>query len=309
MANRKLQKTVKVAGILLAWWIFSVTAGIYNKAYLDIYSMPIFLTFAQSLCGAVSGFIALNILKQWQTISNIKEFKFLAVLTSAHEIGTLLTNMSTSAASASFMHTVKAAEPLTSAILAVIILKERLKTITIVSLLIIVFGIGLSCSTEFNFSLYAFVTAMASNLVFSSRTIFSKKLLLESKLDNQNVFLYISFFSTVATLPLLSIELYKYGYEPFVTSFAPTSSAASLLFKASISHYLYNVFSFLALNEMAPISHGVSNSFKRLFIIYSSILYFQNPVTSGNLVSSAIAVSGVVLYSWSLQSKTATEVK
>jgi hypothetical protein len=44
MANRKLQKTVKVAGILLAWWIFSVTAGIYNKAYLDIYSMPIFLT-------------------------------------------------------------------------------------------------------------------------------------------------------------------------------------------------------------------------------------------------------------------------
>jgi len=44
MTNRKLQKTVKVAGILFAWWIFSVTAGIYNKAYLDIYSMPIFLT-------------------------------------------------------------------------------------------------------------------------------------------------------------------------------------------------------------------------------------------------------------------------
>ena len=44
MANRKLQKTVKVAGILFAWWIFSVTAGIYNKAYLDIYSVPIFLT-------------------------------------------------------------------------------------------------------------------------------------------------------------------------------------------------------------------------------------------------------------------------
>lgn len=63
--------------------------------------------FAQSLTGAVSGFIALNILNQWQAISSAKEFKFLAVLTSVHEIGTLLTNMSTSAASASFMHTIK----------------------------------------------------------------------------------------------------------------------------------------------------------------------------------------------------------
>lgn len=59
------------------------------------------------MTGALAGFLALNILKQWQTISNIKEFKFLSVLTSVHEIGTLLTNMSTSAASASFMHTVK----------------------------------------------------------------------------------------------------------------------------------------------------------------------------------------------------------
>lgn len=56
-------------------------------------------------------------------------------------------------------------------------------------------------------------------------------MLLESKLDNQNVFLYISFFSTVATLPLLSIELYKYGYEPFIASFTPTSDVAGLLFK------------------------------------------------------------------------------
>lgn len=55
----------------------------------------------------MAGFLALNMLKQWQFISTLKEFKFLAVLTSVHEIGTLLTNMSTSAASASFMHTVK----------------------------------------------------------------------------------------------------------------------------------------------------------------------------------------------------------
>ena len=34
-----------------------------------------------------------------------------------------------------------------------------------------------------------------------------------------------------ATVPLLSIELYQYGYEPFFTSFTPTSTAASLLFK------------------------------------------------------------------------------
>jgi hypothetical protein len=39
-----LRKTFRVILILLGWWIFSVTAGLYNKDYLLLYRLPIYLT-------------------------------------------------------------------------------------------------------------------------------------------------------------------------------------------------------------------------------------------------------------------------
>jgi solute carrier family 35 protein E1 len=171
------RKTLRVVVILLCWWIFSITAGLYNKDYLNLYKLPIYLTLAQSLAGVVCGAIILRLANLLRYPTTAKEIQMLWILTAFHAIGTILTNISTAASAASFMHTIKAAEPLFSAILAVIVLRERLKPLTIMSLFLIVFGIALSCTTEFNFSLGGFLSAMASNVVFASRTIFSKKVI------------------------------------------------------------------------------------------------------------------------------------
>jgi len=68
--------------------------------------------------------------------------------------------------------------------------------------------------------------------------------------------------------------------------------------KAVISHYMYNILSFFLVVEVDALTYSVGNSVKRLVTIYSSILYFRNPVTILNMIASVLAVGGVFLYSY-----------
>eukprot|EP01124_Arcella_intermedia_P019782 TRINITY_DN2712_c0_g1_i2.p4 TRINITY_DN2712_c0_g1~~TRINITY_DN2712_c0_g1_i2.p4 ORF type:complete len:108 (+),score=35.69 TRINITY_DN2712_c0_g1_i2:708-1031(+) len=70
------------------------------------------------------------------------------------------------------------------------------------------------------------------------------------------------------------------------------------LIKAIISHYMYNILSFYLVVELDALSYSVGNSVKRLITIYCSVLYFKNPVSLLNLISSFVAVFGVFIYSY-----------
>lgn len=119
----------------------------------------------------------------------------------------------------------------------------------------------------------------------------------ESKLDNQNVFLYICVFTCIYLIIPQGIELGTMPWADFAGSFDPSSEAFKFLMYAAISHYLYNMFSFLLLKEIGAVSHSVWNSFKRLFIIYFAVLYFKNSVSIWNALASILAVVGVIMYS------------
>lgn len=119
----------------------------------------------------------------------------------------------------------------------------------------------------------------------------------ESKLDNQNVFLYICIFTSMYLVIPQGIELAVMPWDDFAGSLAISSEAFKFLMYAAFSHYLYNMFSFLLLKEIGAVSHSVWNSFKRLFIIYFAVLYFKNTVSIWNALASILAVVGVIMYS------------
>ena len=125
----------------------------------------------------------------------------------------------------------------------------------------------------------------------------SFQLMDESKLDNQNVFLYICIFTCVYLLIPQGVELWMMPAKDFAGSFDVSSDAFKYLLWAALSHYLYNMFSFLLLKEIGAVSHSVWNSFKRLFIIYFAVLYFKNHVSFWNAMASILAVVGVIMYS------------
>ena len=62
-------------------------------------------------------------------------------------------------------------------------------------------------------------------------------------------------------------------------------------------YYLYNEVAFLALNAVAPVTHAVGNTIKRVVIILASVIVFGNKLTPLGAAGSAIAIFGTLLYS------------
>ena len=72
---------------------------------------------------------------------------------------------------------------------------------------------------------------------------------------------------------------------------------ARLLGASGFLYYLYNEVAFLALSEVAPVTHAVANTVKRVVIIIASVLVFRNPVSQLGAIGSAIAILGAMGYS------------
>lgn len=58
----------------------------------------------------------------------------------------------------------------------------------------------------------------------------------------------------------------------------------------------YVQFAFNTLQRVSPVSHGVCNVVKRIVIIFSSVLFFNQTLTQQALVGTVIAIFGTWLY-------------
>ncbi|GBG45767.1 hypothetical protein CBR_g79225, partial [Chara braunii] len=65
----------------------------------------------------------------------------------------------------------------------------------------------------------------------------------------------------------------------------------------SIFYHLYNQVSYMALDNISPLTFSVGNTMKRVVVIISSIIAFHTKVLPLNAVGSAIAILGTFLYS------------
>lgn len=55
-------------------------------------------------------------------------------------------------------------------------------------------------------------------------------------------------------------------------------------------------FAFNTLQRVSPVSHGVCNVVKRIVIIFSSVLFFNQVLTQQALIGTVIAIFGTWLY-------------
>ena len=66
--------------------------------------------------------------------------------------------------------------------------------------------------------------------------------------------------------------------------------------------------SYMVLGQgLSPTSFSVSNTMKRVVVVVSSVIFFQNPVTAMNWVGSGIAIFGTLLYSLACQKQKTEE--
>ena len=118
-----------------------------------------------------------------------------------HAFGHCLTNVSFAAVAVSFTHTIKMLEPVFSAIGSYLVTGTVYAWPVYMALVPIMGGVALASATELSFTWLGFSTAMASNVAFSARAIFSKKLM--AKMSPLNLYNFVTIVSLLFCIPFV----------------------------------------------------------------------------------------------------------
>ena len=166
-------------------------------------------------------------------------------------------------------------------------------------------GVGLASLKELSFTWLAFIAGTISAVTSASKAILSKKVLdgrpLGENLTPANMFAVLTIMGFLMVAPAaILVEGPMAIQTAWTATIANGYTRAQLLRLLSVSgflYYLYNEVAFLALSEVAPVTHAVTNTVKRVVIILASVLVFRNPVTGMGMAGSGLAIFGATLYS------------
>jgi solute carrier family 35 protein E1 len=218
------------------------------------------------------------------------------------------------AVSVSLAETLRSAEPLFSVFFAKLFLPgEIISFTTILTLLPIVLGGALSSGGDATFTLTGFIFVCFSNIMFALRSIFTKQLRGTGYTGNaMQTFYEISLYGFVLLLGLtlcLEFTLLFLVSDENLLMYSITQVNFStmkwsdefwrLLVINGFSYAAYNQMSFLVLSMVTVVTHAVGNSFRRVVTILVSVWMLGNMITTQNACGIALAISGVVAYSFS----------
>jgi len=283
---------------IFLWYAFSIGYNITFKRALNAFPFP----WAGAMWQMSFGMMVFGPL--WaaglRKVPRLSKTEGLRLLPSA--IGNLVLHVGAVIAffggAVSFVHIVKASEPVVSSLLNYLFVGEVLAWPVYAALIPIIGGVGLASASELSFTWLAFGAAMLSNLGSAGRAVYSKKVMagaeIGENMDAANTFSVMTLMGTVMLLPL------------FLYFESPAAALAGLrlaiakggrnflfdMFSSGLFYYLYNELAFLALGKLDAVSHAVVNTIKRVVIIVVAVFVFQTKITAVGAAGSAVAVAG-----------------
>jgi solute carrier family 35 protein E1 len=237
------------------------------------------------------------------TVSDIQRLVPVAMLHALVHVGGVV---SMGAGAVSFTYIVKATEPAISAVLAALLLKSYLPLPVYLTLVPVIGGVSLASVSELSFTWKSFNYAMMSNLASASRGIVGKKTINQrvgKNLTAQNLYAIMTILATLVLLPLTAL-LEGPAWAPTVSRLISSGQwkrYGMTCLVASLTYYTYNEVSFMALDNINPVTHALASTLRRVFIILSSMVVFGNQMTIMGALGSGLAVVGAMLYSTTKQ--------
>lgn len=284
------------------WYILNVNFNIINKQIYNYFPYPWFVSCIHLAAGLViAGVFWATKLVPFEKPSK-KFMDGVLIVALCHAVGHSLTNVSFANVAVSFTHTIKTLEPVFSSIGSYLVNGTVYSPVIYASLLPIMGGVALCSATELSFTWLGFLCAMASNILFAARAIFSKNLMKgedgKKGMNPINVYNYVSMIALIFCIP--PVFFFEWGTLPAAMAGCVTKFGASKfywdLWNCGMYYHLYNQVAYQALGKVEPVTHAVGNVGKRIFVIGFSILAFGNKLSTQSIVGSVIAIGGAGLY-------------
>mmetsp|Transcript_6989 Transcript_6989/g.11750 ORF Transcript_6989/g.11750 Transcript_6989/m.11750 type:complete len:265 (+) Transcript_6989:84-878(+) len=189
-----------------------------------------------------------------------------------YTLGFAFTNIAFSLANASLVETVKAGEPISTVLLAAMMLGEVERVPTYISLVPIVLGVALASSGDATFNLPSSASTFAANICFSSRTVLTKKMKnahpgCPCATSETCLFYHVSKLGLLLLLlPALSLQSMAWllvdGQLANQAAAATPANAMPLVmflcFNATM-YTMYNQMSWMVLSRVSSATHAVLN--------------------------------------------------
>mmetsp|Transcript_16319 Transcript_16319/g.32668 ORF Transcript_16319/g.32668 Transcript_16319/m.32668 type:complete len:414 (-) Transcript_16319:66-1307(-) len=302
----KAKTNLLVLGLyFLAWYALNVGYNIANKQVLNVFPCYATVAAAQLVVAWVW------LLPQWlvgirpvpkPSPDNMQALQKISLL---HGFGHLVTVLSMGLGAVSFVHVVKAAEPVFAAVLSAIFAGSVMAMPVYLSLIPVCAGVAIASAGELSFTWACFGAAMMSNLLFASRAVFSKMAMSGKdqgeNMDAANTFAVITMLATIICVPAAAIlEGSKIVPAWQAAIAAPGMTEMKLATTLAMSGwylYTYNEFAFKVLGMVSPVAQAVGNTVKRVVILIATSIAFATPMTPIGIAGSAIAMAGVLVYS------------
>lgn len=271
-------------------------------------SLPLTLTLVQHLSATAFGTLAYRVLgvREFKPLPARRQlsadaWRALLVLCCVYTCGFALTNASFGAVNASFVDTVKAAEPITTVMLALLFLSNESASVPVLlSLLPIVGGVGISSMAEASASAIGLAFALGSNVCFSARSIAAKLVgarMGAEHMDGANLFVHVNRLGLLLLLPaVLAVEGSAIVQIGATLGREALVKAARLFAFNGTMYYLNNQMNFLVLEKVDTLTHGIINCGRRVANIVFAIACFGNKVNAYNGTGITLALTGSFLY-------------
>ncbi|KAJ8599431.1 hypothetical protein CTAYLR_007994 [Chrysophaeum taylorii] len=299
--SRRGREGVELILLVVAWYGSSVLAITTSKMCMQMAEVPLLLCACQFLTATCGSWSMLSASNGALRLTRNSETRAVAKTAAAYAMGFLLTNLAFAMAAASFVETVKAGEPVSTAALAASWLGERESVATYLSLAPIVLGIALATATEDTAPVLSLATlvTLGSNVCFSLRAVFVKQLKQScpSSAPAKSavvLFYHVSRFG----FPVFIVCAFLRG-DPARVIEAPGISLpffVAALFANGLGYSAYNLASFMVLNRVSTTTHAVLNVCRRVVVIAVTTLYFRTPLSLAGAAGILIAAAGVFLY-------------
>jgi solute carrier family 35 protein E1 len=297
---------VQLFSFIFGWFFLNVMYNISNKRVLNAFAMPWMMSL--SSLGVGVPFVLLLWATGIRKVPEIKAagWKTLAPIGMAHAIGHAGSVIALGAGAVSFAQTVKAAEPVFTCVMSYLVLGTVFKWQVYASLFPIIAGVCVASLKELSFSYKSLICALISNVAFASRAVLSKLTMNEpvgKNMDAANLYGVLTMMAFALTIP---VAFYFEGGAVAATWAASTAIVGTpwLIKNIIINgmyYYLYNEVAFLTLNQVAPITHSIANTVKRVAIIVATCIVFRNPMSRIGVIGSSIAIAGTFGYSYAKQ--------
>eukprot|EP00903_Cladosiphon_okamuranus_P018602 g17123.t1 len=295
-------QTVVLAVYFFCW--FALNAG-YNIASKRAY---VAIDLPWSFCAAQLAVGSIFVLPLWVLRLhdapglNMTGIIHLSPIAACHMLSHVCTLVGLGGGTATFVAVIKATEPLFTALLCAVFMKQTFSPRVYLTLVPVVAGVGLASWREFDLTWPAFIGAVGYNLASSTRAVLFKRSMgmdVGKNMSPANLHAVLNIMASATLLPLAAILEGPSVEDVWAATVNSPEEREEVIFSmvaSGVLFSLYNEMAFRCLVHVHPVTHAVGSAFKQISFIATSFVVYISTLPALTVVGSYMAIAGVLLY-------------